>query len=146
MARVDTNINKALLDRVASLVLTNPLPVSWPNKAFPGKTALDVEIPMPPSYIEVDIQAHQNERMFLDGADPFWRTGFLQLMLVTPFDRGHDEPMEVAGEIADYFPADLKLVSENVVVKVSGAPDIARGYQTGISWNIPITVNYEVSA
>ena len=144
MATIETNIERALWARVRSLPLA--LPFAWPNKEFPGQTSTGEEIAKPASYIEVEHFPNNNERQFLDGADPVWRTGFIQLLLITPHNKGGDASKELAGQIVEHFPADLSLVSENVRVKISSTPDVARGYQAGVSWNIPVTVYYEVSA
>lgn len=146
MATVQTNIEKALLDRVKSLVLVPPLPVAWPNVDFPGKTSTGVAIPMPASYIRVQHFPNKNERIHLGSTDPYFRQGFIQLTVVGQRNKGTLAAMEVAGKVAEHFPADLALYSEGVRVKIASAPDVAPPLETDVSWDVPVTVYYEVFA
>lgn len=146
MATTEANIEKALFGRVATLVLNPALPIAWPNKEFPGKSSLGVQLPMPLEYIRVDHFLNKNHRMFLGSSDPSWRTGFIQLLVVIPLNKSSTAAIEIAGKVAEHFPADLLLYSEGIRVKVMAAPDVGSFIETPISWNTPVTVYYEVSA
>lgn len=146
MATIESNIERVLMNRVGTLALVPPLPIAWPNFDFPGKTSAGVKKPMPASYIRVDHFPNKNTRMFLGSADPHWRQGFIQLIVVTPPNLGSLAATDIAGKIAEHFPADLTLYSEGIKVTISRAPDIAPVIETDISWDVPVTVYYEASA
>lgn len=140
---VEAKIEKALLDRVASLTLVPALPVAWPNVDFPGKDSNGVPNAMPASYIIVQHFPNKNTRLTFGSTDPSWRRGFLQLTAVTPLNKGSLAAKEIAGKIAEHFPADLPLDYSGVRVRVVMAPDIAPEIETDVSWSVPVSVYYE---
>lgn len=140
---IEAKIERALMNRVTSLVLNPVLPISWPNFDFPGKNPDGTAKPMPASYIRVQHFPNRNTRLTLGSNDPVWRRGFLQLTVVTPLNKGAEPAKEIAGKIAEYFPADLPLDYGGVRVRVVTAPDVAPEIETDISWDVPVSVYYE---
>lgn len=138
MATVEENIETALLTRVASLDLTPALQVAWPNVAFTPPAAA--------AYVQVLHFPNRNTRLFLDGADPHFRQGILQMTVVAPLNAGPQAATRIAGGIAAHFPADLALYSEGLKLKIAAAPRVWPADRTDTSWNVQVDVPYETLA
>lgn len=131
-------IELALIARVQTLALTPALRIAWPNQPF---TAADGE-----TYIEVAHLPNRNQRLFIGSTDPHLRQGILQLTI-----RGHQNQnainlTAIASAVAAHFPADLRMTSNGVTVRVQRAPDIAPGFKDDPHWVVPVSVSYEAFA
>lgn len=133
---VQTDIETALITRARGLATALPYPIAVPNKNFNPPVDLS-------AYIRINHLPNRNERLFLDGSEPHRRMGILQLTVVAPRGQGPEPATQIAGSIADYFPADLVMTSNGVNVKVSKAPDIGTALETDLSWIVPVSVYYE---
>lgn len=89
---------------------------------------------------------NRNLRPLLAGADPHFRQGILQLTVVAPLNRGASLPIALAGAVAAHFSADTALYRGSVKVRVQAAPDVAPGFATERSYNVPVSVRYEAFA
>lgn len=143
---VQENIEKALLDRVVSLVLSPVLLVAWPNRPFPGKDSSGVAIAKPLTYLAVSILPNNNTRFLLDGSGPSMYQGILQIVVVSPLDKGTQTPTRIAGLVAEHFPADMALFSGGTRVTLTKAPDVASPLKNDVSWDVPISIYYEAFA
>lgn len=120
---IETMIWLALRGRVESLVLSPSLPVLWPGQgaSLPAGRC-----------IEVFHLVNRPVRPFLASGDPHERMGILQLSVVSPISSSeHYETVvrEIAGDIADHFPPDLRMTYGDVTVRVSEAPEVAQSYK-----------------
>ena len=66
--------------------------------------------------------------------------------MVAPLNAGSSEATALAGAVAAHFPADLALYQEDLKVRVQAAPDVAPAIKTDRSWDVPVSVRYEVFA
>ncbi len=134
----EENVDKALFDRAETMpfAVANPSKVAWPNKPFD-----------PPAdgsaYVEVSHFPNRGDRYGLPSSSLEYNYGFLQLLVRAPRNRDRREAIKIAGDLALHFPADLKLYSEGVRVKISKKPDVMSASPTEASWNVPVTVYYE---
>ena len=135
MPTIQESIETALFTRMDILVLDPVLDVAWPNVDFtPGAGE---------TYLAIDHFPNQLTRKYLNGSDPHYRMGFIQIRVVAPLGRGPQEATRVAGEVAEHFPADLALYSGGVKVKISKSPDVSSAVKTDVSWDTPVSVYYE---
>lgn len=131
---IESNIETALFDRVADLVLSPVLPVSWPNANFrPPDDGL---------YMAVKHFPNGTSRYSQGGADPQQYIGILQLTVVTPLNKGPANATQIASEVAEHFNTGLIMRSGNVKVTVTKAPEVATAITTDSSYDVPVSVEY----
>lgn len=135
---VEEKIQAALLARVETLSTTPAMEVAWPNECFSSAVGV--------AHLEVALLPNRNLRLFLAGADPHFRQGLLQLTVVAPLNGGASVAIALAGAVAAHFPADLALYQDELKVRVQAAPDVAPAIRTDRSWDVPVSVRYEVFA
>lgn len=128
-----------LMERVELFEYDPELPLSLENNAYE-----------PPAdeirYLEVLVLRNASNRMFLDGADPEWNQGILQLNIKTPLDEGPEEGVRIADALIAHFPSDLKLYGpDGLVVSVSKRPDRSAGFPDNGAWTTPVSVRYSSS-
>lgn len=133
---IEEKIQKALGTRVASLVLSPPLPVAWPNKSFSA----------PPPYLRVDYFRNRNERIAIKGSAPHRRLGILQISVVAPLNAGPDAALSIAGRVAEHFPADLVLDYDGISVRIEAAPDVLSAVKEDASYDTPVSIRWECFA
>lgn len=134
---VQADIENALLTRASGLSALG-VPIAMPNNDFTP--------PESGSYIRVQHLPNANIRQFLDGTEPHWRQGILQITAISPLGQGPAIATALAAAIAAYFPADLALYEGAVKVTISRSPDIAPAINGDISWDVPVSIRYETSA
>jgi hypothetical protein len=130
---IEEKIEQALVARVASLVLSPPLAVAWPN---------NVDAPSPP-YLRVDFFRNRNERIAIKGSLPHRRLGILQITVVTPLNAGPSNATAIAGRVAEHFPADLVLDYDGISVRIEAAPDVLSSEKEVASFDTPVSVRWE---
>lgn len=146
MATVETSIEAALFARAGALVLLPPMPIAWPNFAFPGKDSSGKEKPTPELYFRVTHLPNVNRRLFLGSSDPHQRLGLLQMDVFVPLDRGASTATEIAGKVAEHFACGTEMWSGSLRVSVTKAPDVARAMPDGTHWMVPVSIQYECFA
>jgi len=139
---IEEKIEEALYVHVAALAALDGMPsIAWPNDAFPVPPETK-----PGTYIELRLMPNDNTRLFLNGGAPHMRQGILQLTVFTPLLVGSAPATALAGEIAEFFPADLDLFNDGVRVRIQQAPDVLPGDKDDVSWMVPISIRYEAFA
>lgn len=133
MPSVETSIWLALRARIASLVLNPILPIAWPNESF---------TPPATGYLRVSHIPNVNRRLFHKGTDPHERLGLLQVDVFARQNQNAAVAVEIAGQIAAHFPADLRLPYGGIRCQVTKAPDIAQAMRDGTFWMVPVTISY----
>ena len=131
---VESDIEAALLARVASLALSPVLPISYEN--------IDFTPPDDGLYAKVQHFPNGVSRYSQTGSDPKQRIGILQLTVVTPLNQGPSNATLIAGQIATHFPADLAMWSGDVKVTITDAAAIAPAIKTDASWDTPLSIPY----
>ena len=135
---IESDIETALFDRVASLALSPVLPIAWPN--------VDYTPPADGLYMSVQLFPNGVQRYSQTGADPKQRIGILQITVVTPLNQGPSNATLIASQIAEHFPADLIMRSGAVKVSVTDAPSIAPAIKTDASHDVPLSIPYFCNA
>lgn len=138
MPAVETSIQTALFARVASLVLNPVHPVAWPNVNFTA--------PSSKRYLRVSHLPNTTDRLYIGSREPHQHQGILQVMVVAPLNSGEAAPRAIAAAVADHFPADLRLTSGGVKVRITKRPDIASALTTDTELQIPVSIRYEAHA
>lgn len=123
MPTIETKIWLALRGRVESIVLSQPLPVLWPGQTIglPAENAL-----------EVAHMVNRPARRFIGSDEPHDRRGILQIGLLSTLSNNvHAETVvrQIAGTIADHFPADLKLTYADVLVRIYEAAEVGTSFK-----------------
>ena len=135
---VETKIWLALRTRLAGLTLSPAATVLWPGEdaSIPSGTA-----------IEVIHQVNRPGRLFMGSTSPHQRQGILQLGVLTVSGASHHETQvrEIAGDIADHFPADLSMTTHGVTVRVTEAPEVGGSFRDDkrARWVTPISIRWE---
>ncbi len=139
MPTIETSIWLALKGRVQTLVLTPALPVAWPNESF-----------SPPSsgYLRVTWSPNRTERRAVGSSGTPIRPSLLQIDVMAKKDRDVSVALEIAGQVAAHFPADLRVTAHGISCRVVRAPDIAQPLsgEGDVFLMIPVTISIEALA
>ena len=135
---VETAIWLALRGRVESLVLSPVYPVAWPNESYQPAAGVP--------YLKVEHIPNRTLRAFIGSDDPHHYRGILQIGLMTKLNRDLAVGLEVAGDVADHFPADLKLTAHGVIVRITAHPGVGLPQPQATHLMIPVSVEYETWA
>lgn len=149
MPTVETKIAMALQARVASLPL--PYRVMWTDDepASPPETGS-----LPAPYIEAHHEPNRTVRHLIKPDAPHERPGLLLLTLCWPVanvgaGRGkthRNRVREIAGQIAEHFPAGLCMPFQGVGVNVTKAPDVLGAYRDDAYLRTQIRIDWRVFA
>ena len=129
-----TKIWTALRARAA--LITRP--VAWPGAVY--RRNLDQP------FVEVSEILADPLRVMIDGTEAHQRDGTLQIMLLDPAPVDYGAVRADAEEIANLFPADLRLREDGVEVRVLRAPQISEGFQEAGWWQTPIRIRWRAFA
>lgn len=134
---METAIWLALRGRVASLVLSPVHPVAWPNEAF-----------TPPAgpYLRVEHIPNRTLRVFLPSDSPHHYRGILQIGVMEKLNQPLAVAIEVAGDVADHFPADQALSSHAVALRITARPSIGPAMPQAAHLMVPVSIEYEAYA
>lgn len=137
---VDTKIWLAIREHLETLVPSQPAEFLWP-----GENETVPEIGM-----EVTFFPNRPQRHYLGSAEPSYRQGMLQIGLMTRPGAVHHETFarEIAGDIADHFPADHRMTYANIVVRVRETPVPGPSFRDDRRnrWITPTTVYWHTEA
>lgn len=136
MASTESKIMAALFARAATLAPA--LPIAWPNLSFTK--------PADGKYLRVSFIPNTADRIFIGSTDPHRFLGMLQVDVMWPLGQGQTEPLERAGAVAEHFPADLRLTSDGVAVRVRKHPDVGPLLVEDAGVMVPVTIEYEAWA
>jgi hypothetical protein len=137
MPAIETALWLALRARVEALVLSPALPVAWPNESFTKPTG---------GYLRVTRIPNLNRRLFLKGSDPHQRLSLLQIDVFAKKNQNAAVALEIAGQVAAHFPADLKMSAYGVTARVTKAPEVAQPLDDETHLMVPVTVSVEAMA
>ncbi|TGV61118.1 hypothetical protein EN784_01585 [bacterium M00.F.Ca.ET.141.01.1.1] len=137
MPSIETSIWLALKGRVQALVLSPALPIAWPNEDFTKPLA---------GYLRVTHVPNINRRRLIGSTEPHQRFGLLQIDVFAKKNQDASVAAEIAGQVATWFPADLKLRYGVTTVRLTKAPDVAQAIADDTHWLTPITIAYEAFA
>ncbi len=137
MPAIETALWLALRARVEALVLSPPLPVAWPNETFSPPLS---------GYLRVTWIPNINRRLFLKGSDPHQRLSLLQVDVFAKKNQPVAVALEIAGQVAVHFPADLRMTAYGVTARVTKAPEIAQPIDDTTHLMVPVTISIEAFA
>ncbi len=137
MPSTESTIEGALFSRVAALLLSPALPVAWPNVSFAKPAG---------GYLRVTHIPNTSRRLFLASNAPHQRLGLVQVDVFVPKNQGASGATEIAGQVAQHFPADLPMRADGLTVRVTKAPDIGPALADDTHWQVPVTIRYEAFA
>ncbi|TPM39376.1 hypothetical protein FJ951_27095 [Mesorhizobium sp. B2-2-3] len=137
MPSIETQIWLALKGRVQTLTLSPVLPIAWPNEDF---------IKPITGYLRVTHVPNINRRLFIGSTDPHQRIGLLQIDAFAKKNQDASVAAEIAGQVAAWFPTDLRMTYGAVSVRVTKAAEVAQAIADDTHWQTPVTVAYECFA
>jgi len=134
MPSIETSIWLALRARIEALTLSPALPIAWPNESF-----------TPPSsgYLRVTWIPNINRRLFLGSADAHQRLSLLQVDVFAKKNQNVAVALEIAGKVAQHFPADLRMTAQGITCRVIKAPDVAQPLPDDAFLMVPVTIAIE---
>lgn len=130
-------IKEVLFARLATLVLAPVHSVAWPNLSF-----------TPPAggrYLEPRFIPNSVNRLIIDTDGPHRRLGFLQVNVRDALNQG-TRIDDIAGAVADHFPADLRLhhaigLSVRITADPSPSPMLVENNPPGVL--VPVLIPFE---
>lgn len=143
---IETKISEAIRARVASLPMAATYTIVWTDGPLPKKPNGEPETSYTPDprkrYLRVTWTPNQTQRQFIGSKDPHRRPGVLQIDVFGTVSQGSPRAIEVAGQVAQHFPADLKLSFSGVKVRVLRAPSVFAPF-IGAHVQVPVVVELE---
>lgn len=135
---VETAIWLALRGRIETI--PGAMPMAWPNEAFtPPRDANGVSVP----YLRIDMIPNTTQRVFIGSTDPHRYRGILQIGVMARLNQNLAVGMEIAGDVADHFPADLRLTAHDVTVRVTSHPSLGPAQPQATHLMIPVSIEFE---
>lgn len=133
---VETAIWLALRGRIETI--PGAMPTAWPNEAFtPSAQA---------AYLRIDMIPNTTQRVFIGSTDPHRYRGILQIGVMARLNQNLAVGMEIAGDVADHFPADLRLTAHDVTVRVTSHPSLGPAQPQATHLMIPVSIEFEAWA
>lgn len=132
---VETAIWLALRGGVESLALSPAHDVAWPNESYQPTAGAP--------YLKVEHIPNRTLRAFIGSSDPHHYRGILQIGVMTKLNQNVAVGLEVAGDVADHFPADLKLVAHGFTVRITSNPSVGLPQPQATHLMIPVSVEYD---
>lgn len=132
---VETAIWLALRGRLESLVLSPAHDVAWPNESY---------LPVAGApYLKVEHIPNRTLRAFIGSNEPHQYRGILQIGVMAKLNRDLAVGLEVAGDVADHFTADLRLTAHGVTVRITSNPSVGLPQPQATHLMIPVSVEYD---
>lgn len=129
---IEGKIAEALFARLATLTLSPALSIAWPNVTFalPAGT-----------YLRVDSLRNTTDRLTIANDGPHRQQGIMQVTVNGQLDDGEPALLDIAGQIADHFPAGLRLPFTGGEVRIAKRPDVASlKDDQNARWLVPVSV------
>lgn len=146
---IETRISEAIRARVATLPMAASYEIVWTDGPLPKKPDGEPETSYTPDplkrYLRVTWTPNQTQRQFIGSNDPHRRPGVLQIDVFGTVSQGSARAIEVAGQVAQHFPADLVLTFMGAKVRVMKAPSIGPVF-VDTHLQVPVMVELEAWA
>ncbi len=117
---------------------TTSLPLGLPNTA--------IQPPDSFKYITMNHMPNRTQRVAIGSLDQHRFLGIMQINVWWPNDDGEDEPRALAGDIADWFDADTRMVSGGLIVRSTQHPVVGASRPGQPAMMTPVSVMYECYA
>lgn len=135
---VDSKIMAALFGRLATLALSPALPIAWPNLSFTA--------PASKKFLRVQYVPNVTNRRFVNSDGRHEYLGLLQVSVQWPIGTGEAQPREVAGKVADQFPADLRLLIADGYVRIAQDATVSDLIVEDAQVQIPVIIQWSAWA
>jgi hypothetical protein len=134
---IETKIYQAIKARVEALPMKATYPIVWTDGSAYSPN------PNQP-YLRCTWTPNTTQRQFIGSKDPHRRPGILQIDVMGTKAQGSGVAREVAGQVAQHFPADMRLRFMDVKVRVLRAPSVFAPFiDTHIQVPVSIELAYE---
>ena len=133
---VETKVFEAMASHLASLTLSPPLPIVWPNMGAEPSG----------DYLRVSFSPASINQITLGDTGQNRHAGFMQIDVFTTEGGGATAPLETAGAIAARFKRGTVLTRQGVTIRIIRPPTIDPPLQDAPWLMIPVTVRYSVDA
>lgn len=141
---IETKIFQAIKARVTSLPMAAQYQIVWTDGPLPAGQESCTPSPTQ-GYLRCTWTPNQTQRQFIGSKDPHRRPGLLQIDVMGTKARGSGVAREVAGQVAQHFETDLRMMFEGVMVRVTKAPSVLSPFiETHIQ--VPVVVELETYA
>lgn len=130
---VETQIYKALRDRLAALSFDPPLPIAWPNLAMD---------PPPSTYLKADILWNRKINRGITSNSATEHRGILQVTVVAPANSGIVAPTNVAGAVVAHFARGTPISLGGIKVKIEGEPSLSPPLPGGDRIRLPVSIGF----
>jgi hypothetical protein len=137
MPSIETAIWLALKGRVQTLPLSPMPPISFPNESFKKPNG---------TYLRVTHIPNMNRRILIGSAGPHHRLSLLQIDVFAPLNQNVAVAVEMAGQIAQHFPTDLRITAHGVTARVMQAPTVGQPMLDDTHVMVPVTIQVETFA
>lgn len=137
---IETRIAEAIRARVASLPMAAQYQIVWTDG--PLSAGQQSYTPTPTQrYLRCTWTPNQTQRQFIGSKEPHRRPGVLQIDVMGLKTQSSGVAREVAGQVAQHFPADMKLNFEGVKVRVMRDPSVLAPF---IDTHVQVPVSIEL--
>lgn len=141
---IETKIFEAIKARVASLPMASTYTIVWTDGPLSsGQTSYT---PSPTQrYLRCTWVPNQTQREFIGSDDPHRRPGVLQIDVMALKTQGSGVAREVAGQVAQHFPTDLRVAFQGIEARVMKAASVLSPFiETHIQ--VPVVIELETYA
>jgi hypothetical protein len=146
---IETKIFEAIKARVASLPMVGtgkPYDLAWTAGDGALETGAGASYKPTPSrgYLRCTWTPNATQRQFIGSKEPHRRPGVLQIDVMGTKTQGSKTAREDAGQVAQHFPADMRLRFMDVKVRVLAEPSVFTPFiDTHIQVPVSIELAYE---
>lgn len=134
---IQTKIRKAIEGRVSSLPMAATYPIRWTD----GPT---FEPEPTDRYLRCTWTPNATQRELIGSKTPHRRPGVLQIDVFLPRHLDSARAVEIAGQVAEHFPADLRMAFHGAKVSVTKAPSVM-GVFTDTHHQVPAVIEVEAN-
>lgn len=135
---VEGHIWQALLSQLQVMAADIALPIAWPNKNFTA--------PADRKFLRVQHVPNSVTRTRIGSAEPHQRLGILLIAVHWPKNTFGVPVVEMAGQVAQHWPADLVMRSGDIAVRITQAPRVGDLMDEDAGVMIPVEIFWEAYA
>lgn len=135
---IETKIYQAIKARVDTLPMKATYPIVWTDGSAYSPN------PNQP-YLRCTWTPNTTQRQFIGSKDPHRRPGILQIDVMGTKAQGSGVAREVAGQVAQHFPTDLRVAFQGIEARVMKAASVLSPFiETHIQ--VPVVIELETYA
>lgn len=132
---IEGKIAEVLFGRLGQLVLSQVMPIAWPNVTF--------EPPADHRYLRVQFIPNLANRVLIGSDGPHQHMGLMQVSVCWPKGVGEIAARDAAGAVAAHFPCDLRLLVGERFVRITKRPDVRDMIVEDVAIQIPVMIPWE---